>query len=233
MPSAASSASASAKSARMKRVSHGASWAICSKRSAAAGSRSIAISVPSGPSRSAIRREWPPPPKVQSTTVSPGAGIGVADQLRGEDWDVLGRHVGKCHHLTARSPAPGGAALRQARRSVSSRRLLLVLLVLGEPLVRASRSRGACPCPVIDAAAVEAGVLDQLLAEPDAAGRVELGGLGVREEAALEPAGVAAHRVERRERAPLASPRRPSRARPRRRARCPRSGRRPRRAPPR
>ena len=40
----------------------------------AAGSRSIAISVPSGPIRSASRREWPPPPKVQSTTVSPGWG---------------------------------------------------------------------------------------------------------------------------------------------------------------
>src|SRR5215208_8023609 len=31
-------------------------------------------SVPVGPIRSAIRRAWPPAPKVQSTTVSPGAG---------------------------------------------------------------------------------------------------------------------------------------------------------------
>src|SRR5215207_9653981 len=31
-------------------------------------------SVPVGPRRSAIRRAWPPAPKVQSTTVSPGAG---------------------------------------------------------------------------------------------------------------------------------------------------------------
>src|SRR5918994_5126782 len=32
------------------------------------------MSVPVGPMRSAIRRAWPPAPKVQSTTVSPGAG---------------------------------------------------------------------------------------------------------------------------------------------------------------
>src|SRR5688572_29333686 len=31
-------------------------------------------SVPVGPRRSAIRRAWPPAPKVQSTAVSPGAG---------------------------------------------------------------------------------------------------------------------------------------------------------------
>src|ERR671922_722415 len=59
---------------RRKRVSHGTSPANSSKRSWAAGSRSMHTSVPAGPSRSAIRRAWPPAPKVQSTAVSPAVG---------------------------------------------------------------------------------------------------------------------------------------------------------------
>src|SRR3954468_13925263 len=72
--SARSCSSASAKLARMKRVRHGASSASAAKRSSAAGSRSTAISVPSGPRRPATSRAWPPPPKVQSTATSPGCG---------------------------------------------------------------------------------------------------------------------------------------------------------------
>src|ERR687893_1831702 len=59
---------------RRKRVSQATSAANASKRSSAAGSRSMHTSVPDGPIRSAIRRAWPPAPKVQSTTVSPAAG---------------------------------------------------------------------------------------------------------------------------------------------------------------
>src|SRR5829696_4173052 len=59
---------------RRKRVSHATSRASSSKCSSAAGSRSMQTSVPDGPIRSAIRRAWPPAPKVQSTTVSPAAG---------------------------------------------------------------------------------------------------------------------------------------------------------------
>src|SRR5665648_1016881 len=59
---------------RRKRVSQDTSRASSSKRSSAAGSRSMQISVPADPMRSASRRAWPPAPKVQSTTVSPGAG---------------------------------------------------------------------------------------------------------------------------------------------------------------
>src|SRR5690348_17184144 len=73
-PSSRSSSSPSAKSMRRKRVSHCASRANSSKRSSAAGSRSMQISVPERPMRSAIRRACPPPPKVQSITVSPGCG---------------------------------------------------------------------------------------------------------------------------------------------------------------
>src|SRR5918997_6574052 len=57
-----------------KRVSHATSRASSSKCSSASGSRSMHTSVPDGPIRSAIRRAWPPAPKVQSTTVSPAAG---------------------------------------------------------------------------------------------------------------------------------------------------------------
>src|SRR5215218_4693264 len=59
---------------RRKRVSHATSRASSSKCSSASGSRSMQTSVPVGPIRSAIRRAWPPAPKVQSTTVSPAAG---------------------------------------------------------------------------------------------------------------------------------------------------------------
>src|SRR5215208_985962 len=59
---------------RRKRVSHATSAASSSKRASAAGSRSMQISVPVEPSRSATRRAWPPAPKVQSTAVSPLLG---------------------------------------------------------------------------------------------------------------------------------------------------------------
>ncbi len=142
MPSRASSASASSKRSEINRVSHGASAANSSKRSAAAGSRSMEISVPSAPIRSASRRAWPPPPKVQSTTTRPAAGSVEADQLGGEDWNVLGRHVGRVSPFAQLGPAPrgrataGGEALGQLAAS------LLDLLGLVVPLRRRSRSRG-------------------------------------------------------------------------------------------
>src|SRR4051794_20158577 len=58
----------------MKRVRQATSAASSAKRSSAAGSRSIAMSSPPGPSRSATSRAWPPPPNVQSTATSPGWG---------------------------------------------------------------------------------------------------------------------------------------------------------------
>src|SRR3954469_15032736 len=58
----------------MKRVSHGSSAASSAKCSSATGSRSMAINVPSGPSRSATSRACPPAPNVQSTAVSPAWG---------------------------------------------------------------------------------------------------------------------------------------------------------------
>src|ERR1700750_1042965 len=58
----------------MTGVCHATSAEVSAKRSSAIGSRSIPISVPAGPRQSAIRRAWPPPPKVQSTATSPGRG---------------------------------------------------------------------------------------------------------------------------------------------------------------
>src|SRR5215212_2938794 len=57
-----------------KRVSQATSRSSSAKCSSASGSRSMHTSVPDAPIRSAIRRAWPPAPKVQSTTVSPAAG---------------------------------------------------------------------------------------------------------------------------------------------------------------
>src|ERR671915_1230683 len=59
---------------RRKRVSQATSRASSSKRTSAAGSRSMHTSVPVGPMRSATRRAWPPAPNVQSIAVSPGTG---------------------------------------------------------------------------------------------------------------------------------------------------------------
>src|SRR5256714_1279772 len=73
-PSWCSCSSASAKSMRMKRVSHSTSRAKASNRSSAAGSRSMHTSIPPGPIRPATNRAWPPSPNVQSIAVSPGCG---------------------------------------------------------------------------------------------------------------------------------------------------------------
>src|ERR671924_1385321 len=83
---------------RRKRVSHGASPANSSKRSSAAGSRSMHTSVPAGPIRSASSRAWPPAPKVQSTATSPGAGAvrPISSPARTGTWEpVMSRRIAK------------------------------------------------------------------------------------------------------------------------------------------
>ena len=123
------------------------------------------------------------------------SGIGLADHFRGKDWDVLGRHVGQGHHSHYVPSRPRrrlqcrGDALGQLRRQ------LLVLLVLDEPVLRRPDLEPR-PHPGDDASPLETGVFDELPAEPDAAGRVQVGRLGMGEEAALDPARVAAHRIE-------------------------------------
>ena len=82
----------------------------------ASGSRSIAISVPDDPSRSATRRACPPSPNVQSITVWPGAGE-QPEQLAGEHRDVpcTGRGLPAA---AQRAPVPPRAAgLRERSRA--------------------------------------------------------------------------------------------------------------------
>src|SRR5215210_3219219 len=87
---------------RRKRVSQATSRASSSKCSSASGSRSMHTSVPLEPIRSAIRRAWPPAPKVQSTTVSPAAGAvsSISSPARtGTCARVMSRRIAKtlCH----------------------------------------------------------------------------------------------------------------------------------------
>src|SRR3954466_16079319 len=104
----------------MKRNRHGTSSASAAKRSSAAGSRSTAMSSPSGPSRPATRRAWPPPPNVQSTATSPGCGSrsSISSPARTGTWVAVmssrmakaGGDVGKLIRKRLVVVRPGGAA---------------------------------------------------------------------------------------------------------------------------
>ena len=142
---------------RRKRVSQATSRANSSKRSSAAGSRSMQTSVPVGPMRSATRRAWPPPPKVQSTTIVARLRVGQLDQLAGQH-----RHVSTCH-VKKDGQAPSAIS------TISGVQLVLV----GQPLV---------PIPdleVVDHAnhhdlLLDPPVADERGVERHPAGRVEL-----------------------------------------------------------
>src|SRR4051812_26035498 len=104
----------------MKRNRHGTSSASAAKRSSAARSRSTAMSSPSGPSRPATRRAWPPPPNVQSTATSPGCGSrsSISSPARTGTWVAVmssrmakaGGDVGKLIRKRLVVVRPGGAA---------------------------------------------------------------------------------------------------------------------------
>ncbi len=190
----------------MKRVWQGTSAAKRSKRSSAAGSRSIAIRVPSAPSSAAIRRAWPPPPKVQSTAVCPGSGassevssaartgscsMGIIQTMaapmlargsRNRRSLRVGAHSAEGMHLTRRS------ARGQALGDLGGGGVELLLLLgpgLGVPDLQVLAGADH------DAGAVEAGVLDQRLGDADAPGGVELLVEGAAVEAAAQAARVA------------------------------------------
>src|SRR3954449_6928541 len=169
---------AAALSMRRKRVSHGTSREKASKRSSAAGSRSMQISVPSGPSRSATRRAWAPSPKVQSMAVSPGWGSSrsISSPARTGTWvRVMSRRMAK------------------ALRDLDD--LAIQLLLVGVP---------AAAIPDFDVVEIadhddfllDPGVLHQRLAEGHAAGRVELHVPRVPREVAREAAALLRDRVE-------------------------------------
>src|ERR1700755_199612 len=110
MPSSRSWPRPSAKGAWTKRVEQLTSAASCSKCCSATGSRSIAISVPGGPMRSATRRAWPPAPSVQSTAIWParGASASISSPAR----------TGTGVWGMARSVAKGLGQIRGSRREV-------------------------------------------------------------------------------------------------------------------
>src|SRR5918997_1033066 len=166
-----------------KRVSQATSRARSSKCSSASGSRSMHTSVPDGPIRSAIRRAWPPAPKVQSTTVSPGAGAVSSISSPAS--------TGTCARVMSRRMA-------KALRHLPDLRVERVLLLL-PALLR----------PDLEVVAhahhhdllLDARVLEERRRQRHAPARVELDVERVALEVAREPAVVRAHRVERTERA--------------------------------
>src|SRR4051794_8423423 len=186
-PSPRSPSRAATKSARRKRDRDGATPANSLQRSSEAGSRSTAISSPSAPMRSEIRREWPPPPKVQSTKVSPGLGsrtsISSVASTGSCSWGTYERFAERASLPTTGCVAvaiSASLALREALCDVGD--LSVHFLLVGGPALDAPDLE-----PVVGAddharAIAQTGVLDQLLRQADAARGVQ----GVVEGAAVE-----------------------------------------------
>src|SRR3954464_6467865 len=169
---------AAALSMRRKRVSHWTSRAKLSKRSSAAGSRSMQMSVPPAPMRSATSRAWPPSPKVQSMAVSPGWGSS----------------------RSISSPASTGTCVR-----VMSRRMAKALRDLDDLAIQLLLVRlPAAAIPHLDVVEIadhddvllDPRVFDQRLPEGHAAGRVEVDVPRVAGEVARETAALLAHGVQ-------------------------------------
>src|SRR5204863_2442471 len=127
-----------------------------SKRSSAAGSRSMQMSVPFGPIRSATSRACPPSPNVQSIAVSPGRGSS----------------------RSISSPARTGTCVR-----VMSRRMAKALRDLDDLAIQLLLVRlPAAAVPDLDVVEVadhddvllDPRVLEQRRAEREPAGRVEV-----------------------------------------------------------
>src|SRR3954471_17002610 len=102
----------------MKRVSQATSAASWAKAACAVGSRSIAISVPDGPSRSATSRAWPAPPSVQSIAVWPGSGssASISSPARTGTWVWgMSRSVAKRLSEFRRPLGEAGVVVRPGR----------------------------------------------------------------------------------------------------------------------
>src|SRR4051812_38509151 len=163
---------------RRKRVWHGASRANSSKRSSAAGSRSMQISVPVGPTRFATSRAWPPSPKVQSTAVSPGCGSSrsISSPAR----------TGTCVRVMSR---------RMAKALSDLDDLVAQFPLVGEPLVAIPHLE-VIEVPHDHELLLNRRVVQKGLIQRHAAGRVELGVEGASRE---EPRELPALRAERPE----------------------------------
>src|ERR1700677_1129109 len=167
----------------MKRTEQATSPASSSKRSAASGSRSIPMNVPSAPRRPAISSAWPPPPNVQSIAVWPGRGSS----------------------RSISSPASTGmCVLLMSSRMVDTRGYLC-----DAAEQRRSMVIPAAPVPQLQAIAhpddddllLQAGVLAEKAGDHDPSGGVELGVLRGAVEEALELVQPRRQRRQLRERA--------------------------------
>src|SRR4051812_31592188 len=183
-PSSRSSSRASANGAAMKRVRHGTSAAKAAKRAAASGSRSMAMSSPSLPSRSATSRAWPPAPNVPSTATSPGRGSRRSTSSPAR--------TGTCEAVISPSMAESGGDVGDVARER--------VVVLG-PGPAIPELEAVAPAGHDDPLA-EPRVLEQEARDPDPAGAVELGVDRVGREVAVELVGLAAERMEVLERLP-------------------------------
>ena len=136
-----------------------------SNRSAAAGSRSMQITRPAGPSRSPTARACPPPPNVQSITVWPPAGSSRSTSSRSR--------TGTCSVGIRRSVAE-----RRGGRGSSAR---AAAITPRPPLARSASARPRPRVPDLEmvvraddhARPPEPGVLDQVPRDPHPAGAVE------------------------------------------------------------
>src|SRR3954464_5363620 len=166
----------------MKRVSHGRSAASSAKRSSATGSRSMAMSVPPGPRRSATSRACPPAPNVQSTAVSPGCGASTATSS--------GARTGTWPSAWAR-----GMSSRMAKtvRDVVHLGGQAIVEDLPGALVP---DLEAVLCPDHDDVLLERGVLHERGRQAHAAGVVELAVVRVAAVEVLDRPRVLGHRVE-------------------------------------
>src|SRR2546421_5856136 len=177
-PSSTRASSPSANDVRSNRVSQATSAASSAKCSSAAGSRSMPISVPPEPRRSAISRAWPAPPTVQSIAVCPGCGssASISSPARTGTWLAVmsSRMVKTCGEL--------GDAI--------GRRLVLGLPGAAIPGLEVVAG------PENADLALQPGVGDQLGGQHHATRAVELGVEGRAEEAALELLVLARERIE-------------------------------------
>src|SRR3954447_14080578 len=189
-PSPRSPSRATTKSALRNRERDGACAANSLQRSSEAGSRSTAISSPSAPIRSESRRAWPPPPKVQSTKTSPGCGsrtsISSVASTGSCSWGTYVRFADRTRFPAAGCGAGelrGPTTLCVAVDISASFALGEVLGDVGDLCVHFGLVGGPAPGapdlePVVGTddhagALAQAGVLDQLLRQADAAGGVQ------------------------------------------------------------
>src|SRR5215210_105985 len=163
---------------RRKRVSQATSRSSSAKCSSASGSRSMHTSVPLEPIRSAIRRAWPPAPKVQSTTVSPAAGAvsSISSPAR----------TGTCARVMSRRIA-------KALRHLPDFRVQSVLLLL-PALLRPHLEVVAHPHH--EDLLLDPGVLEEWRRQGHTAARVELDLEGVALVEARQLAVLGPHRVQ-------------------------------------